>query len=120
MSTIADRITLLHNQKEAENLDRIKREYPGIDRILTSEKIAAYDRGEYDDLDEALRRISGTNSPNQDKGVNLEHDRVDTIVMWWSIYNCRDVDINTTLYLRSLHLREYEAEIISRYKAGLL
>lgn len=102
------------------NLNDIFSRYPGIDLILTPEKIAAYDRGEYDDLDEALRRISGANTPDHDKGVNLEHERVETIVMWWSIYNCRDVDINTTLYLRSLHLREYEAELISRYKAGLL
>ena len=115
MSTLADRIVLFHN------LARIKREYPGIDRILTSEKISAYDRGEYDDLEEWNVRLSGTNVPVQDRGGPLEPETVETIVGWYvgitkegnRVYVAAGV-------LREDHLREYEAEIISRYKAGLL
>ena len=78
-------------------------------QILTPEKIAAYDRGEYDDLD------------NHDKGVNPEHSHDDfrAIVISYKTCLCRDLD-HGDQSLRSLHMRQHEAELISRYKAGLL
>lgn len=79
--------------------------YPGIGRILTPENIAAYDRGEYDDLDALpVMELIGATSRLIVKERN------------WAAGKSHSV---LPLGLRR-KVRQYEAELISRYKAGLL
>lgn len=95
MSTMDDMLALLCKVHNEKILDKIKRKYPGIDQILTPEKIAAYDRGEYDDLDVLPPLV-------------LSGSTAGSIVKWHHRRRVRQ------------WVRHYEAELISRYKAGLL
>lgn len=87
--------------------------YPGIDRILTPEKITAYDRGEYDDLDAliipAMELIGATS---------------EIIVEWCNWIAAESTkpwpDESYEWAIGTGRVRQYEAELISRYKAGLL
>lgn len=115
MNTLADK-TLAW--EATEDLNDIFARYPGIDRILTPEKITAYDRGGYDDLD-ALLMDGGLVDIGELAGTDTG-----TIVKWHDLasgnhryWRCALARRHPNLDLRA---RQYEAEIISRYKAGLL
>ena len=85
--------------------------YPGIDRILTPEKITAYDRGEYDDLDALCPELL----PGMGRTGSIVIAHCSAAVMKSSTR--RGSDSNKWAARRC---RIYEAELISRYKAGLL
>lgn len=103
MDTMEDTLALLCKVHNEKILDEIKRTYPGIDRILTPEKITAYDRGEYDDLD----------------ADQLRHDEF-ALPVCVLIQDIQRIKGRITYVGGFRLLRQYEAELISRYKAGLL
>jgi len=109
MSTMEDTLALLCKVHNEKILDSIKRKYPGIDQILTPEKITAYDRGEYDDLD-ALPAVE-------------MHVRAAVISYNWATVAAQwtgaALRISNPAWAEQ-KVRQYEAELISRYKAGLL
>ena len=93
------------------DLNDIFARYPGINRILTLEKITAYDRGGYDDLDALpAMELIGASS--------------ETIVEWcnWIAVESSNPwpDESYEWAIGTGRVRQYEAELISRYKAGLL
>ena len=100
----------LKNEEGISTLKRAWQKYPGLKRIMTKKKILAYDRGEYDDLD---------NLPPQ-RRVSINCYRSVQSIIERCNWSWIDADYHHEEEWAKLRVRQYEAELISRYKAGLL